>query len=239
MNALSMKTLSFEIKDDILIVEFKNSSRANCFGENEGAQLNELLNKKVRGLIFHSLHSKIFCSGGNLADYAALKTKSSGKKINYKIRNTLQKLFTINYPTVCLVTGDCLGGGVELISAFDKIYANSSCFFGLWQRRLGLTFGWGGFDRLKKRIPQHTLRQLTLETRLISAFEAESLNLIDEIVPRALLLPKALDWVDRQKLLPQEIVAPIKALTTKTETKIFDSLWMGPDHKNILKKIKK
>src|SRR3712207_1395301 len=49
-----------------------------------------------------------FCSGGNLSDYAAMKTPTQGKAVNRKIAAILDTLATLPVPTACVVHGDCL-----------------------------------------------------------------------------------------------------------------------------------
>ena len=102
-----------------------------------------------------------------------MKGRQPGILANRKIRVQLKQLAHLPVPTLALVDGECYGGGVELLSCFDFIYSTPTSQFGLWQRKVGLTFGWGGGVRLLKRMSEHQLKQLCLEAKTLTALEAK------------------------------------------------------------------
>jgi enoyl-CoA hydratase len=242
---LNLKFFRTEVREKILITYFNNSAQANCFGIACAQELHKIIKlikkHRIEGFVFTS-EQRIFCSGGNLSDYAKLKNKSQGIKINKEISKILNDLSKLHVPTVCLVTGDCLGGGAELISAFDTVYATPSALFGLWQRKIGLSWGWGGGHRLKMRVGKKTLMNLLLEARCFSAYEARAIGLIDAIYPKELIFEKGLRFFERQKDLPKIPFEKIKSTDlskiSKTEQKLFESLWMNPEHQRLLSKFR-
>src|SRR5690606_8509059 len=132
--------------------------------------------------------------------------------------------------------GDCFGGGVELLSTFDFVVSTPKSFFGLWQRRIGLTFGWGGGIRLEKRVGAKKLIQASLLAHSFSAFEAAQIGLVDLILPAAHIENKALDLIAKLNKRPQVPFLPIKLWTSLKERSIFEKLWFNKDHQDILKK---
>ena len=241
MKHLSLKFFKTEIREKIAIAYFDNSSMRNCFSLDCAKELHKILKQikkgKLEGLLITS-EERVFCSGGNLSDYAKLKNKSAGIKINKEITKILNELNDIHVPTICLVTGDCLGGGIEWISAFDMVYATPAALFGMWQRRIGLSWGWGGGHRLKTRISKKNLKNLLLNANNFSSYAALDLGLIDAVYPQELIFEKGLEFLKKQRDLPQIPFTKIKSSDLKHEQKLFESLWMNPEHQRLLSKFR-
>jgi enoyl-CoA hydratase/carnithine racemase len=176
----------------------------------------------------------VFCSGGNLTDYAAMTSPEEGKRVNRKIAAILDEVSRLPVPTVCAVTGDCFGGGVELISAFDVVLSVPHAMFALWQRKIGLSFGWGGGKRLESRLGIHKLRQLALSANSFSALEAMKLGLIDAVSIDERLLEDARACAMGMSALPKAPVASLKSYTPEKEKEIFESLWLNEEHAKVL-----
>ena len=232
-------TLNYEIKNKVLWIELSNLKHGNSYGLSESNQFAKILREnksKFKALVFSSAGDQFFCTGGNLKLYANMKGRQPGILANRKIRAQLKQLAQLPLPTLAIVNGDCYGGGVELLSCFDFIYATPSSQFGLWQRRLGLTFGWGGGAHLLKRIPESRLKQLCLEAKTLDALEAQFLHIVDKIFHKNELLDRAHEWTQDILKLPMEPIAGIKKLNSKNEVKIFEKLWMNKSHKATLKR---
>ncbi len=244
------------LEDGILQIVLSNPSRGNSFGIQSAEAVAAALKKhfpspkkngksqgqkvkSCRGLIL-TAKGRLFCAGGDLTDYAQLERASEGKKINRRITEILDQISQLPIPTVCLVSGDCFGGGVELISAFDKVLSVPEAMFGLWQRRMGLTFGWGGGSRLIQRLSPANLRLLAIEARSFSAFEALRIGLIDEIHVSSQITFYAREWL-RKQTRQMDSVSAFKALIEKpsSEQIIFESLWWTPVHRAVLEKRRK
>jgi enoyl-CoA hydratase/carnithine racemase len=234
-----MKFFRTEVRENILIAYFSDPKHKNALGLDAAKELHEIQkhieHKNIQGFVLTSDDS-IFCSGGNLSDYAKLKHRTHGIKINRHIAKILADISEIAIPTVVLVRGDCFGGGIEWISCFDKIYSLPHVLFGMWQRKIGLSWGWGGGHRLKMRVSKKNLQNLLLSAENITAYGAQEIRLVDEICPEEYILEKALRWLQVQLELPKEPLKKIKKQNLKKEKKIFEELWMNPEHKQILKK---
>lgn len=242
----SLKYFKTEIREKILIAYFDNSERSNCLSLACAKELHQILKtikkEKLEGLLLTS-EQRVFCSGGNLNDYANLKNKAAGIKINKEITKILNDLSELPVPTICLVTGDCFGGGLEWISAFDTVYAIPSALFGMWQRRIGLSWGWGGGHRLKMRLSKKNAVNLLLHAQNFSSYHACEMGLIDLVYPRELIFEKGLEFLKKQKDLPKIPFNKIKSgdlieHISKKEQKLFESLWMNPEHQRLLSKFR-
>lgn len=231
--------LNCRLENGILRATLDAPTRGNSFGLKDAEELLKALKASVRkptkGLIFTAT-GRLFCAGGNLDDYARMKTAAQGKSVNRKITAALKSLAEWPHPTIAIVNGDCFGGGVEVLSAFDHVISVPEAMFGLWQRRIGLTFGWGGGARIEDRIGLARVRRLALSARSLSSYEALETGLIDEIHLKSVIEARALEWLERAAALPQAPVAGLKTYVSKGEQQLFERLWWNEEHRAVLNK---
>jgi enoyl-CoA hydratase/carnithine racemase len=230
-----------QIIHNALVVHFDVPQTANAFGIEEAKEFKKLadyaVQRKLLGFLLTSDQS-VFCSGGHLKNYAKLK-KKEGLKVNKDICKILDQFQHLPLHTFALVTGDCFGGGIEVLSAFDHIYATPNVLFGMWQRKMGLTWGWGGANRLKYRISKKKLLKLLLEARTLSAYEAHSVGIVDKIYSKELIVLKALESLKVAASLPQEPFLAAKKLnlsklSPKVESQLFSEVWFNKSHQKLL-----
>jgi len=86
-------------------------------------------------------------------------------------------------PVIAMVNGYALGGGTELALACDFIFASENSEFGQTEINLGFLPGWGGTQRLPRRVGISQAKRLIMTGDRISAIEAEKIGLVDIIVP--------------------------------------------------------
>lgn len=216
--------LKFNVVDSVLHIEFTKPESGNSFGLSEARELaaSKKSNRDVKGVLFYSCHPRIFCSGGDLKHHAVLKDKRTGLAEAKEIRTRLAAFAKWPVPKAAFVSGDCFGGGLELLSCFDFRIAAAHVLFGFWQRRIGLAFGWGGFERWKNIISENEIRSLAHLARVFGAAEALRVGAIHAIGSRK----GALNWLTQTARWPSES----HRLTE------FEKLWWGPAHRAALKR---
>ncbi len=104
----------------------------------------------------------------------------------------LARLEALPAPVIVAINGAALGGGLELALAGDILIAAERARLGLPEVALGLHPGWGGTQRLPRRIGMGRAKELVLTGRALSATEAERIGLVNEVVPAADLPARAL-----------------------------------------------
>jgi enoyl-CoA hydratase len=92
-------------------------------------------------------------------------------------------------PFLAAINGVALGGGCELALACDVIYASDKARFGQPEVNLGVGPGFGGTQRLPRRVGVGQARRLCLTGETIDAHEAQRIGLADVVVPHTDLLP--------------------------------------------------
>ncbi len=199
------------------------------------------LQKKLRAkswpLLTVSAEGRVFCSGGPLKELSAHKTKQQGLRYHQQISASLRKL--AKYPTwkVAFVSGDCFGGGIEFLSCFDEVYCEPHVLFGFWQNRLGVSYGWGGYERLKTKMPTSFLTSALIEEKVVTAREMQKLGFVTGILSAEAMQEKS---IELQKLFSQsDSKKEIMKGLEKNEKKLFEKLWWTDEHRNRLQKILK
>lgn len=184
-------------------------------------------------LVFRARGS-VFCAGGHLHDYEKMGAVA-GRKANREITAIVDELRQWRGLSLAIVEGDVLGGGLEMMAAFDVIWSVPDAMFGFWQRRVGLSFGWGGERRLRDRLSMARLRQEILMARTLTAEAALEVGLIDAIVPRAQVDEELRAFMARQRGLSSSTAQASKSiLEAKSGTaarRIFDKLWWSEEHR--------
>ncbi|MBI4518452.1 MAG: enoyl-CoA hydratase/isomerase family protein [Deltaproteobacteria bacterium] len=168
----------------------------------------------VRCLIITGAGERAFVAG---ADIAAMSAMSSIAARIFARRGQalMRSLEEMPIPVIAAVNGFALGGGLELALACDFIYAADSAKFGQPEINLGIIPGFGGTQRLARRIGIARARELTYTGATISAAEAERLGLVNRVLPRTDLLPEVLrvaaDLAGKAPLALQQAKAAISA----------------------------
>ncbi|MCC7403122.1 MAG: enoyl-CoA hydratase/isomerase family protein [Bdellovibrionales bacterium] len=237
-----MNTLNAKVSDRVLVLTLDNVKEGNSFSLLEAKQLAQHLRQfrgQFDGVVMQAEGSRFFCTGGNLRFYAELKSRSEGLRANLQIRRVLSQFAALPQPKVALVQGDCLGGGLEVLSLFDHVIAAPHVFLGFWQRRLALTFGWGGGARWERKISQGSLIRLMIESRCFSSYEALRLGLVNEIQSSSGLRAAGERWLHSAMAWPSEPLPYLRQWSSLRETKIFARLWHNPSHKAVLARFRR
>lgn len=217
-----------------LEIEFYDAASANAFSVSCARELLGIVRaerKTHKPLIVRSRHPRIFCAGGNLREHKALKNRAEGLRQAREITRALDAFAAWPIAKLAVIEGDCLGGGMEWLARFNARITTGHCAFGFWQADLGLSFGWGGGRAWSKWIGEAAVKKLLLEPRLISAFEAKTLGLVDEIVSPHQILSHARAWAEQQSQNP----ASLQKWSVAHESAHFGQLWWGKAHLAALK----
>jgi enoyl-CoA hydratase len=146
--------------------------------------------KTARCVVFTGAGERAFVAG---ADIAAMQQMSAidGRRFALFGQGVMRQLELLPIPVVAAVNGFALGGGLELALACDIILAASTAKFGQPEINLGIIPGFGGTQRLARRIGVEAARRLIYTGEMIDAEEAWRLGLVSRVVLAAEVLPEA------------------------------------------------
>src|SRR5436305_8959496 len=108
------------------------------------------------------------------------------------------------------VNGFAVGGGCELALACDLIFASDTAQLGLPEVNLGIIPGWGGTQRLPRRVGIGRAREMIYTGRRVGADEALRIGLVDRFVPHQMLLHEVRAFATQLGTLSQPALAAAK-----------------------------
>ncbi|MEM9730979.1 MAG: enoyl-CoA hydratase-related protein, partial [Myxococcota bacterium] len=124
-------------------------------------------------------------------DIAAMQnmTEEQGRAFGALGHAVFDAVQGLRFPVIAAVNGFALGGGCELALACDFVYASSKARFGQPEVGLGIIPGFGGTQRLTRRVGSAMAKELVLTGRMIGADEALRIGLANAVVAPEELLP--------------------------------------------------
>ncbi len=153
--------------------------------EELGRALEEIARQGPRGLIIHSLKPQGFIAGADVKEFTALKDTEQAMALLARAHTTLDRLEALSFPTLCLIHGYCLGGGLELALACRYRVArdDADTRLGLPEVKLGIHPGFGGTMRALRLLGPMAAMNLMLTGRSVDGRRAEKMGLVDYAVP--------------------------------------------------------
>jgi enoyl-CoA hydratase len=132
---------------------------------------------------------KAFAAGADIAELAGLSPEQA-RVLSLNGQRVGRVIEEAPFPVIAAVNGFALGGGCELALACDFIYASERARFGQPEVGLGLVPGFGGTQRLARRVGVGRARELVYTGAVIGAEQAKAIGLVNEVVPHAELLTR-------------------------------------------------
>lgn len=138
---------------------------------------------------------RAFVAGADIAAMLEMSSKDA-KDLSARGHSVFDTIEALPFPVIAAVNGFALGGGLELALACDFVYASTKAKFGLPEVGLGVVPGFGGTQRLARRIGPGLAREWIFSGRTYDSVEAVRVGLAnrsfepDALVPEAQALAK-------------------------------------------------
>lgn len=180
-----------EADDGILRVTIDCRERpVNVFFRAALEELRELIrairnDSSIRGVLFQSGKPGVFIAGADITEFENLTDTDAARDVSEFGQTVFRELEELRVPTVALIAGACLGGGLEFAMACTYRVASDheKTKIGLPEVQLGLLPGWGGTVRLPQLIGLVNALPLILSGRQLGGFQARSKGIVHETVP--------------------------------------------------------
>ena len=168
--------------------------------------LDQLDREPPKGLIIRSGKAAGFVAGADINEFSQLDTPEKGRVLVARGWDLFNRLAAVKYPTLALVRGHCLGGGLELALACRYILTvdEPGTKLALPEVMLGIFPGWGGMLRLPQRVGPAAALDMMLTGRSLDAKRARNLGLADECVP-----PRVMEMAAHKLLLSNRPRRPL------------------------------
>lgn len=144
--------------------------------------LGEVEGQRARGLVIRSAKKGGFAAGADIRDFQGLSEASEAEERMTSAHRVIDRLAALKVPTVAVIHGHCLGGGLELALACRYRLATPDASLGFPEIMLGLHPGLGGTFRLPALIDPVEAMTMMLTGKPAHAKRAKKLGLVDAIV---------------------------------------------------------
>lgn len=179
MNDEGIANLIFDLPDEKV-----NKFNVSVMEELEKVLDDVALNKTIKIMTIGSGKEGIFIAGADLHSFEPIfKDPSQGAKIISTGHRVFNKLENLPFPTVALIQGACLGGGMEMALAcsFRIVSDSSKVQLGLPEVTLGIIPGWGGTQRMPRLVGLTEGLPIILGGKPVKANKAVKIGLADAI----------------------------------------------------------
>jgi enoyl-CoA hydratase len=177
------------------VVSVHRPKALNALNRNVLEELDRLFaqlagNAELRAVILTGAGEKAFVAGADIAEmsgYSALEAEA----FSALGQRVLDRISAFPRPVIAAVNGFALGGGCELAMACDIVIAGAKAKFGQPEVKLGVIPGFGGTQRLVRRVGLAKAMDLCLTGRMVDADEAVTMGLASRKAEDALEAAKA------------------------------------------------
>jgi len=195
----------------------------------------------VRAVVLTGAGDKAFVAGADIAEMRDLHPAGARAfaEAGHGLGDAIGRMGT---PVIAAVNGFALGGGCELALACDFVYASAKARFGQPEVNLGVMAGFGGTQRLARRVGTARAIELLCTGDLIGADEALRIGLVNRVCAPEALLDEARACGDKIALKAPLAVASSKraarrgeelplAAGNELERELFAHLFSSSDQK--------
>ena len=137
----------------------------------------------VRCIVLRGAGDKAFAAGADISEFETARANARvAKDYGIAIEGAMRAVKECRHPTVAMIHGVCVGGGLEIASQCDLRICGASSRFGIPINKLGLVVGYGEMQALVDLVGRATALEILLEGRVFGAAEAKEKGLVNRVV---------------------------------------------------------
>lgn len=212
--------------EDIGLITLSREKALNALNSQLLAELDQVLTEQwgadLRALVLTGQGDRAFAAGADIAEMAEFSALQA-EAFAARGQAVLRRLERFPAPTIAAVKGFALGGGCELAMACDLVLAGPTAVFGQPEVKLGVIPGFGGTQRLARRVGPQRALELMLTGRNVKADEALAIGLCLSVASEGDVLAQALDLASRIARQGPAAVRLVKRAVIETDGLDLDS----------------
>ena len=137
----------------------------------------------VRCIVLRGAGDKAFSPGADISEFETERVdRDKARAYNKTVERTIGTLDTCRHPTIALIKGVCVGGGLEAAAFCDMRFCGQSSKFGVPIKRLGLVMAYAELRGLVNLVGRAKTLEILLEGQIFGADEALRMGLVNRIV---------------------------------------------------------
>lgn len=193
-----MGTVDLSRDGEIATLTLNNPDKLNAIDLGMWIRLAELVtalsgDREVRCLLLRGAGGGAFAAGGDLEEFVTARaTLDQALHYHGQVARALDALADCPHPSVALIEGACIGGGLEIAGVCDLRICGESSRFGAPINRLGFSMYPGEMAGLLRLTGAAVMNEILLEGRILDAREAYEKGLVSRVVPDAQVVDEAL-----------------------------------------------
>jgi len=172
-------------------IVFNNPARRNAMSQDMWEAVPLALNAMeadpaVRVIVLRGTGEKAFVAGADISEFSERRsTPETVARYDAISDEASRRIAQSPKPTIAMIQGYCIGGGVGIAVCCDMRLASEGAKFGVPATRLGLGYGHSGVKRLMDLVgPSHT-KEIFYTARHFTAAEAKGMGLVNRVLPEA------------------------------------------------------
>ena len=244
------KTVLVEREGGIVTLTLHRPQKLNALsvqlvGELLAALLDLAKEPGVRAAILTGAGDKAFAAGADIQAMSEMRVADAKAfaDLGHQVGALMESL---HFPVIAAVNGFALGGGCEIALACDFIYASDRAKFGQPEVNLGVIPGFGGTQRLARRVGIARARELVMTGDIVDAETALRIGLVNAVVPHDGLLAKVREVASKiaskgplaiaqaKRVLARGLDVPLP-VANELEAQAFASLFGSGDQREGMK----
>jgi len=174
-------------EDGLLWVIFDNEARMNALDKAMWAALPELVaeaerSSSVRVVVFRGAGTRAFSAGADISEFEQERTGASAKEYDALNQAAFEAVRHCGKPTIAMISGFCLGGGLELALCCDMRLAAEGSEFAIPAARLGIGYNPRWFAPLLAAVSPAFAKEMLFTGKRYTAGEAISSGVVNRVV---------------------------------------------------------
>ena len=189
------KTVLLEVKNGIGYITINRPEALNDLSSQVLADLNEVLDQvekseEIRVVIVTGAGEKAFVAGADIKEMDLMSPIQAFEYMTFA-NDTFTRLSDLRQPTIAVINGYALGGGMELALSTDIRIGFEKTVVGFPEVGLGIIPGFAGTQRMSRLIGTSRAKELIFTARTVKGQEAYDLGILNKLVPAEELLSSA------------------------------------------------
>ena len=175
----------------IATVTLSNPGKLNALTKPMWMRVGELMRElsaddSVRCIVLRGDGDQAFAAGADISEFESVRANvKQARQYGEDIAGSMHAVAECRHPTVALIQGACVGGGLELASQCDLRLCGESSRFGVPIKNLGLVVAYAEMQGLINVVGRPVALEILLEGRILGAREAYEKGLVNRVVPDA------------------------------------------------------
>lgn len=180
-----------ERSGDCITVVLNRPDKLNAITKGMWQRLGEVMktldgDEGIRCIILRGAGGKAFSPGNDISEFAVERADiEQGRDYGVCHHGALKALRECRHPTVALIEGICVGGGLEIAALCDIRIAGASSRFGVPSNRIGLVLAHAEIQGLLEVVGRAATLEILLEGRIFGAEDAKAMGLVNRVVADA------------------------------------------------------